>query len=190
MLRVFLADDHAVVREGLKKLINDDTRMAVVGEASNGQDCFSEASKILPDVIVMDISMPQMNGIVATKNEIMKAGASGYVLKLAAANELIHAISTVAENRTYLDPSLAAKLITQASQTDQDESWTAKLSVRETEVVRLIAQGYTNKEIASQMQIGIKSVETYKARSMTKLGLRSRADFVRYALGKGWLGLD
>jgi DNA-binding NarL/FixJ family response regulator len=187
--------------------------MAVVGEASNGQDCFSEASKILPDVIVMDISMPQMNGIEATKklkdaypqikvlalslhddmnylNEIMKAGASGYVLKLAAANELIHAISTVAENRTYLDPSLAAKLITQASQTDQDESWTAKLSVRETEVVRLIAQGYTNKEIASQMQIGIKSVETYKARSMTKLGLRSRADFVRYALGKGWLGLD
>lgn len=210
MLRVFLADDHAVVREGLKKLINDDARMAVIGEAANGRDACHEALRLLPDVVVMDISMPLLNGIEATRrlktscpetkvlaltlhedlaylSEVMAAGASGYVLKRAASEELIHAIVTVAAGKTYLDPTLSAKVVAKMSETTPAESWKCQLSNREAAVVRLIAEGHTNKEIALRLHIGLKSVETYKARSSAKLGLRGRADFVRYAIQKGWL---
>ena len=213
MLKVYLADDHAVVREGLKKLVNDDPRMTVVGEASNGKECCDDALRLQPDVVVMDISMPVLNGIEATRvlkstcpsikvlvlslhedlnylKEIMKAGASGFVLKLAASNELIHAINTVAANGKYIDPVLGAKMIAQTSNYEPAGEWTATLSAREVEVVRLIAKGFTNKEISIKMHLSIKSVETYKARAITKMGFRGRADFVRYALEKGWLNTN
>jgi DNA-binding NarL/FixJ family response regulator len=211
MLRIFLADDHPVVLEGLRKLINDDDRMTVVGDATNGREACHDVLNLKPDVVVMDVSMPLLNGIEATRrlkssgidikvlalsfhedlgylNEIMEAGASGYVLKRSAGDELIHAISTVASGGIYLDPALSAKVLAKSMRNEPDsKNWTDKLSSREAEVVRLIAEGHSNKEIAGRLNIGEKSVETYKARSMTKLGLRGRADFVRYALEKGWL---
>jgi DNA-binding NarL/FixJ family response regulator len=210
MLNVLLADDHPIVREGLKKLINADERMTVIGEASDGREACHEALRLRPDVIVMDISMPHLNGIEAARRlksscpeikvlaltlheelgylqEIMQAGACGYVLKKTAGDELIHAIITVAAGGTYLDPALSANVLARSMRGESSESRAAKLSARECEVLRLIAEGHTNKEIASRLHISDKSVETYKARSMSKLGLRGRADVVRYALQQGWL---
>lgn len=209
-LRVLLADDHVVVREGLKKLINEHPGMKVIGEAADGLTACHEAVRLQPDVAVMDVSMPNLNGIDATRrlrkispkvkilaltvhedlgylNEMMEAGASGYVLKIAACEELIHALTTVAGGGTYLDPSLAGKVLAKSMNTVPADQFNVKLSPREEAVVRLIAEGHTNKEIAVRLHISHKSVETYKSRSMSKLGFRGRADFVRYALEKGWL---
>lgn len=211
-LRVFLADDHAVVREGLKALINAQPGMEVSGEAGDGRTACQQVQKLQPDVVVMDVSMPDMSGAQATEQlrrtcphvkllaltvhedkgyvrQLLEAGASGYVLKRAAAEELIHAIRTVAAGGVYLDPTVAGKVVGSfvrhpAGQSLPDGS---DLSDREVEVVRLIAAGYSNKEIASRLTLSVKTVETYKARSMEKLGLSSRADLVRYALQRGWL---
>jgi DNA-binding NarL/FixJ family response regulator len=209
-LRVFLVDDHAVVREGLKKLINDHAGMTVVGEAEDGRNACHEVLRLHPDITIMDISMPMMNGVEATRrlkslcpetkilaltvhedlsylNEIMQAGASGYALKRAAGGELIHALSTVASGGTYLDPNLASKVVSSAIKAEPERTNTTALSIRETDVVRLIAEGHSNKEIATRLHISDKSVETYKARAMAKLGFRGRADIVSYSLEKGWL---
>jgi DNA-binding NarL/FixJ family response regulator len=211
-LRVFLVDDHTVVREGLKALIADQPDMEVVGEAADGRTACARAFELCPDVVVMDISLPELNGAQATEQlrracpdarvlvltvhedlgylrQMLEAGASGYVLKLAGSEELIRAIRAVAAGGIYLDPNLSARLagglvrkesVRAALQTDA-------LSDREAEVVRLIARGRSNKEIADQLGISAKTVETYKARSLEKLGLRTRADLVRYAIQRGWV---
>jgi DNA-binding NarL/FixJ family response regulator len=209
-LEVFLADDHAVVREGLKKLLSETPGMAVVGEASDGKTACHDASALKPDVTVMDISMPVLNGIEATKRlkllcpstkililtvhdevdylrEVMQAGASGLVLKQAAGDELIRAINLVATGGTYIDPHLAAELLSRSKDGTSRSRWGVELSAREEAVVRLVAEGHSNKEIAKQLHVSIKSVETYKSRSMAKLGFQGRTDFVRFALQKGWL---
>lgn len=211
-LSIFLADDHAVIREGLKALINAQPDMEVVGEADNGRATLLEVKALNPDVVVMDISMPEMNGAKATERlrrdcpltkvlaltvhtdqgylqQMLKAGASGYVLKRAATHELIQAIRRVAEGDIYLDQTLATKVVSgyirkqsvQAGQTGCD------LSEREQDVLRRIALGYTNKEIAAQLNISVRTVETYKVRLMEKLNFHSRAEVVRYALLQGWL---
>jgi DNA-binding NarL/FixJ family response regulator len=211
-LRVFLVDDHAVVREGLKALINAQPDMEVSGEAGDGRTACERVKKLQPHVVVMDVSMPEMNGAQATEwlrreyppakvlalsvhedkgylRQILEAGASGYVLKRAAAEELIRAVRTVAAGGVYLDPSLAGKVVggfvrkSAAQGAPEGE----ELSDREEEVVRLTAAGYSNKEIAGRLDLSVKTVETYKARSLEKLGLHSRADLVRYALERGWL---
>jgi DNA-binding NarL/FixJ family response regulator len=211
-LRILLADDHTVVREGLKTLVNAQPDMEVIAEAADGQAAWQKARQLLPDVVVMDVSMPTLGGAGATTQlrqvcpqvkvlalsmhedksylrELLEAGASGYVLKRSAAEDLIRAIRTVAAGGVYLDPSLAGKIVgsfvRQPSLKGEIEG--SELSDRETEVLRLIAQGYSNKEIAAQLAISVKTVETYKARSMEKLGLGSRVDIVRYALQRGWL---
>ena len=211
-LRVFLADDHAVVREGLKALINAQPGMEVSGEASDGRTACQQVEQLQPDVVVMDVSMPEMNGAQATEQlkqtcphvkvlaltvhedkgylrQLLEAGASGYMLKRAVAEELIHAIRTVAAGGVYLDPTVAGKVVggfvRKPSAKGVAEG--SDLSEREIEVVRLIAAGYSNKEIAGQLTLSVKTVETYKARSMEKLGLHSRAEIVRYALQRGWL---
>ena len=211
-LRVYLADDHAVVRAGLKALINAEPQMEVSGEAGDGRTACQEVQELQPDVVVMDVSMPQMNGAQATAQLkqvcpsvkvlaltvhedkgylrlLLEAGASGYMLKRAAAEELIHAIRMVAAGGVYLDPVLAGKVVGSFVRVPVRESVPegGDLSDREAEVVRLIAAGYSNKEIASRLGLSVKTVETYKARSMEKLGLASRADLVRYALQRGWL---
>jgi DNA-binding NarL/FixJ family response regulator len=211
-LRIYLADDHTVVREGLKALINAQPQMEVIGEAGDGRTACEQVQELQPDVVVMDVSMPRLNGAQATAQLkqacpnvkvlaltvhedkgylrlLLEAGASGYMLKRAAAEELIHAIRTVAAGGVYLDPALAGKVVKSfvGAPADKGVFEGSDLSDREAEVVRLIAAGYTNKEIASRLALSVKTVETYKARSMEKLGLDSRADLVRYALQRGWL---
>jgi DNA-binding NarL/FixJ family response regulator len=211
-LRVYLADDHAVVRAGLKALIDAQPQMEVSGEAGDGRTACQQVQELQPDVVVMDVSMPGVNGAQATAQLketcpnvkvlaltvhedkgylrlLLEAGASGYVLKRAAAEELIHAIRTVAAGGVYLDPALAGKVVGSFVRAPAGKSVPegGDLSDREAEVVRLIAAGYSNKEIASRLGLSVKTVETYKARSMEKLGLDSRADLVRYALQRGWL---
>jgi len=211
-LRVYLVDDHVIVREGLKALINTQPQMEVSGEAGDGRTACQEVQELQPDVVVMDVSMPKMNGAQATVQLkqacpnikvlaltvhedkgylrlLLEAGASGYVLKRAAAEELIHAIRTVAAGGMYLDPALAGKVVGSFVRAPAAHGAPegADLSDREEEVVRLIAAGYSNKEIAARISLSVKTVETYKARSMEKLGLDSRAELVRYAVQRGWL---
>ena len=210
-LNVLLADDHAVVREGLKRLIEAQPDMKVVGEAADGREAVDKAMRLCPEIAVIDVSMGELNGAEATRlllqacpgakvlaltvhedksylRELLDAGASGYVLKRAAADELVRAIRAVASGGVYVDPRVAGKLLrTFAEPHASPGNRNADLSERETAVMRLIAQGYTNKEIAAQLGVSVKTVETYKARSMEKLGLRSRVDIVRLATERGWL---
>lgn len=211
-LHILLADDHAVVREGLKRLIDAEGDMRVIGEASDGAEAIEKATHFHADVAVIDVSMGNVNGAEATRRirvacpstrvlaltvhedtsylrELLDAGASGYVVKRAAGDELIRAIRAVATGGVYVDPRIAGKLVnTFATQKSSVSFSVADLSERETAVLRFIAQGYTNKEIAAQLGLSVKTVETYKARSMEKLGLRSRVDIVRAASERGWLG--
>ena len=211
-LSVFLADDHAVIREGLKVLINAESDMEVVGEADNGRSAWLEVKNLRPDVVVMDISMPELNGAKATERlradcpetrvlaltvhsdqgylqQMLKAGASGYVLKRAATHELIQAIRKVAAGDNYLDRTLAGKVVNSyvQKQSIQPGRVGCALSDREQDVLRRIALGYTNKEIGVQLNISVRTVETYKVRLMEKLDFHSRAEVVRYALLQGWL---
>ena len=210
-LRVFLADDHAVVREGLKALINSHPHMEVIGEAGDGRTACAKACELRPDVVVMDVSMPELNGVQATSElrqrcpevrvlaltvheersalrELIEAGARGYVLKRSAAEDLVHAVQVVARGDVYLDPSVAAIALGKLARIHSSgDRASTDLSNRETEVLQLIAHGYSNKEIAARLGISVKTVETHKARSMEKLGLTGRADIVRFALQKGWL---
>jgi DNA-binding NarL/FixJ family response regulator len=212
-LRVFLADDHAVVREGLKALVNAQPGMAVVGEAADGLDACERVPESRPDVVVMDVSMPGLSGSQATERlrrecpqvkvlaltvhedkgyirQLLAAGAAGYVLKRSAAEELIHAIRVVAGGGVYLDPTMAGKVVGGFVRRPAGEGapkGVGELSEREAEVARLTAAGYSNKEIASRLELSVKTVETYRARGMEKLGLKGRADLVRYAVQQGWL---
>ncbi|MDB6033708.1 MAG: DNA-binding response regulator, partial [Verrucomicrobiales bacterium] len=205
-IRIFLADDHAVVREGLKTLVQGQPDMEILGECADGKTAVQKVQELKPDVAVLDISMPGLNGALATRQivqntpttkvlaltvhedrsylrELLDAGAAAYILKRSAADELIRAIRMVAGGDLYLDPSLAGKVVASlvGKTTSGPNGNRSELSDRETDVVRLIAQGYSNKEIAAKLNVSIKSVETYKTRSMEKLGLRSRTDFVRFA---------
>jgi DNA-binding NarL/FixJ family response regulator len=210
-LRIVLADDHGLVREGLKRLIDDEPDMHVVGEAADGESACSQCAVLRPDVVLMDLSLPDLSGIEATRRvlqanpkikvvgltvhedhgyvrELLDAGAAGYVLKRAASTELAPAIRAVLTGGVYVDPRIASTLIGAFVR----PRWLggaehAELSERELEVMRGIARGYSNKEIAAQLDLSVKTVETYKARSMEKLGLKSRVDLVRLATSRGWL---
>jgi DNA-binding NarL/FixJ family response regulator len=209
--RIVLADDHAVVRAGLKALIEGQADMTVVGEASDGIEVLALAQYWEPDVVVMDLSMPRMNGVEATKQlleqrpqsrvvmlsvhedvtylrQMLEIGATGYVLKRSATESLIAAIRQVAGGAAYLDPAMGDLLVhTMVGGKDRAAGEAAALSERETAVLRMIAQGYSNKEIAAQLDLSVKTVETYKTRGMEKLGISSRVQLVRYATEHGWL---
>jgi DNA-binding NarL/FixJ family response regulator len=214
-LRVLLADDHEVVREGIKMLINSQTDMEVIAEAPNGSVAIKQSQKLSPDIVVMDVSMPELNGLKATKQlrhvcpdvkiltltrhtdggyiqQLIRAGANGYVLKQSAPTELINAIRTVSEGKSYLDPTLTEKLMGGyiRQSTALREIGKIEITSREAEVVRLIAWGHSNKEIAAQMQVSVKTVEAHKANAMRKLGISNRIDIVRYAILQGWLEED
>ena len=211
-LRILVADDHAVVRQGLKLLINSQPDMTVVGEAADGAAVLQQAAAVEPDVVVMDLSMPGMNGLVATRalkkarpsvevvaltrhddetflQEVLRAGASGYVLKQSNPMEFLKAIRAVAAGGVYLDPAMTSRvadgLLTKASVARDPTP--SPISERETDVLRLIAVGHSNKEVAAQLKISVKTVEVHKANAMKKLGLAGRVDLIRYGVLQGWL---
>ena len=210
-LRILLADDHETVREGLRLILNAQPDMQVVATAGNGREAVTQAEQITPDVVIMDISMPGLNGLAATSQlmercpsarvltltrhadnsyvqQLMRAGAAGYVLKQSRPAELLHAIRAVATGEKYLDKSMAAPVLnTKSTPPLPGPEPTVPLSPRETEVLRLIAWGNTNKEIAARLDLSVKTVEAHKANGMRKLGMRGRIDIVRYALLQGWL---
>jgi two-component system response regulator NreC len=211
-LRILLADDHITVRQGLKMLIESQGDMTVVSEASDGSAAVEQARTLRPDVVVMDISMPGMNGLVATRTlksmqpdsviviltrhgddaylqELLRAGADGYVLKQSAASELVQAIRATAARNQYLDSALTARVTAGflGKSGRKTHATGVSLSDREAEVLRLIAAGYSNKEIAVQLELSVKTVEVHKANAARKLGLKGRIDIVKYALLQGWL---
>lgn len=214
--RVLLADDHAVLRAGLKMLINSQPDMEVVGEASDGATAVQLCEQVDPDVVVMDIAMPGMNGLEATRQirkrrlrtrvlalsmhaneeylfQLLQAGGSGYVLKKAADTELLDAIRMVARGEIYLYPEVTKYLVRDYLQRLHEGDTNValdSLTEREREVLRLVAEGYTTQEIAQQLVLSPKTVETHRAHIMDKLGLRSRSELVRYALRKGLLTPD
>jgi two-component system response regulator NreC len=200
-IRIVLAEDHQVVRDGLKMLINAQEDLKVVGEAGNGEQALKIILELVPDVAIVDISMPVMNGLslIARMNELqsstkalaltanedraymqqlLKLGTAGYLLKRTAADDLIQAIRTVAAGRRYIDAEVVSALVQDIS--DNTSTSGVQLSEREEEVMRLIAT----------LDISIKTVETYKARSMIKLDLHGRSDIVKYAISRGWLRDD
>lgn len=211
-LRVLLADDHEMMREGLKLLVNGQSDMETVAEADNGRSAIMLAQKLKPDVVVMDISMPELNGLKATEQlkklspetkvltltrhaddaylrQLLNAGASGYLLKKSAASELVRAIRSIAAGDTYLDPAMTNQLVTKAYGKPARRGMPAEkdLSSREEQVLQLIAWGLAMKEIAARLDISVKTTEVYKARAMEKMGMKNRIDIVRYAVLKGWL---
>ena len=211
-LRILLADDHGIVRQGLKLLIGNEADMEVVGEAADGAAVLQQAEALNPDVVVMDISMPGTNGLTATRNlknmrrrmailaltrhddqthleELLRAGASGYVLKQSAPTDLIRAIRAVASGGLYIDAAMTSPVadgLIAKSGGISSASHTA-ISGREEEVIRLVAVGHTNKEISTTLKISVKTVEVHKANAMRKLGLTGRVDIIRYGVLQGWL---
>jgi two-component system, NarL family, response regulator NreC len=210
--RILIADDHAVVRQGLKLLINSQPDMTVVGEAADGDAVLQQAAAVEPDIVVMDLSMPGMNGLVATRalkearpsvdivaltrhddetflQEVLRAGASGYVLKQSNPAEFLQAIRAVAAGGVYLDPAMTSRvadgLLKKSSRAR--EVTPTPISERETDVLRLIAMGHSNKEVAARLKISVKTVEVHKANAMKKLGLTGRVDLIRYGVLQGWL---
>jgi DNA-binding NarL/FixJ family response regulator len=211
-LRIVLADDHELVRTALKSLVDSSPGLEVVGEASDGSEAIDRARELKPDVLVMDLSMPGMDGATATErlarelpdvrvvaltahddrahlSRLLQAGAAGYVLKRGAVDELVCAIRSVAEGHSYVDPALAGHVLRRAARSHAPHKTPLDdpLSEREEEVLRLLAWGHSNKQIGEQLEISTKTVETYRARIGDKLGIRNRTDMVRYALNRGWM---
>jgi DNA-binding NarL/FixJ family response regulator len=209
-IRILLADDHAVLRAGLRALLTAQGDLEVVGEASDGAEAIHLTQTLRPDVVVMDIGMPGVSGIDATARikrdspaikvlilsmhddrgylrQVLRAGASGYVLKKAADTELLAAIRAAARGEVFLDPTLAKALVDEVMEPKAASGEAPALSDREREVLRLLAHGHTNQQVADRLCISVKSVETYKARLMEKLGLKGRAELVRHALQHGLL---
>lgn len=209
-LRILLADDHKMVRDGLRLLLDGQPGLRVVGEAANGREAVQKARELNPDVVVMDLSMPELNGLQAaerlkaelpgikvvamTANEdesylrqLVKVGAVGYVLKRSAGDELVKAIGAVARGGVYFEATLASKALAKQMAGGNGAAGAVELSKREKEVLVMLAWGYSNKEIAAQLALSVKTVETYKVRIGEKLGLRSRTQMVQHALRQGWL---
>ena len=213
VLRLLLVDDHPVLRAGVKALLSAEPDLTVLAEANDGASAIELATKLKPDLVLMDVSLPDLNGAEATRaiklahptlavlalsvheelsfvRLLLDAGASGYALKRSACDELVRAVRIVASGGYYVDPSIAAHLLrgSQRTQSPSGQPAVSALSERETEVVRLLAEGLTMKEMAQRLSVSPRTLETYRARALEKLGLRTRAQLVRYAIQRGWLG--
>lgn len=213
-IRIVIADDHKIVRNGLRSLIEKELDIEVIAEADNGRAMVRIALELVPDVVIMDIAMPELNGIEATRHviaalpgtkvialsmhaekryvmEMLKAGASGYVLKDNAYEELAGAIRTALSNRTYLSPQVAEIVIGDYVQLVQtaDGSVFSLLSAREREVLQLLAEGSSTAQIAACLYISVKTVETYRQHIMEKLNIRSIAELTKYAIREGLTSL-
>lgn len=209
-LRIVLAEDHHTVREGIKLLVNSQPDMEVVAEADDGDEAVKLVTELRPDMIVMDISMPNANGLKATKalrstnlelkilmltrhtddgylQQLISAGANGYILKQSAPKELVRAIKCVASGDAYLDSTLTEKVMGAYGGSNLRGEGNKELTDRESEVLRLIAFGYSNKDIAKTLDLSVKTIEAHKAHAMSKLGLTNRIGIVRYAILQDWL---
>jgi len=209
-VRITLVDDHPVVLAGIRALLQDAPEVELVGEASTGATGLKAICDSSPDIAVIDLSLPDISGMELARqvsrqcprvkiialtvhedrayiNPVLEAGARGYLLKRSAADELLRAIRAVNRGDIYLDPTIAEKAVVTAPALAASNEDTGELSRREEDVLRLVAQGFSNKQIAGQLEVSVKSVETYKARASEKKGLRSRADIVRYGIKQGWL---
>lgn len=210
-IRVLIADDHTIVRAGVRLLLDTEPDIQVVGEALNGQEAVDLAEKLRPNVTLMDIAMPGMDGLQATRHikarfpdihilvltmhrsdeylfEMLKAGASGYVIKGAETDELIHAVRVVAQGQVFLYPTIAGKLVNEYLNLSVQRNETGPaLSPREKEIVALLAEGFSNKEIADKLVVSLSTVYTHRSKLMTKLGLTSRYELIQYARQKGIL---
>lgn len=208
-IRVLLADDHRILREGIRALIDDPEDMQVVGEAEDGLETVKKVAKLQPDVVVMDIAMPLLNGLEATRQirrdfpqvkvliltmhdneeyirQVLAAGALGYVLKDAAARDLLGAIRTVNQGEAVLSPAITRLVIEDYLRWGdiRPEDTTDGLTAREREVLQLIAEGYTNKEIAGIMSLSVKTVQSHRTNLMNKLDLHDRGELIKYAIQK------
>lgn len=210
-LRIVLAEDHAIVRAGLKSLVNAEADMEVIGETDDGVQAAAMIENLRPDIAVIDLAMPGMTGVEVARRiaaaaistrlialtaheegiylqQTLEAGAVGFVLKRAAAEELNRAIRAVAQGRTYIDPRVAESVVDRAVAAIQNAAGAeSALSTREDEVIQLIAQGFTIKEVAAKLGLSAKTIESYKVRSMEKLGVRGRVELVQEAVARGWL---
>ncbi|TAK30070.1 MAG: response regulator transcription factor [Chloroflexota bacterium] len=214
-IRVLLADDHTVVRAGIRTLLDSEPDMEVIGEASNGREAVRKVGELRPDVVVMDIAMPELDGMKATREliarqpdirvvvltmhddeeyffEVLNAGAMGYVLKNAAPTDLVTAIRTVSQGNVFLYPTVAKLLVQDFVRrgAPDDRPSSDGLTDRELEVLRLIAEGRTNQEIADNLCLSINTVQVHRAHIMEKLDLHNRAALVKYAIKKGLIDLD
>lgn len=209
ILKTILADDHQIVREGLKSLLNQEPDVEVIGEAQDGREAIRLVNELKPDIIVMDISMPNLNGIEATRqivsdhpsikvialsmhhdkqfvSNMLEAGASGFLLKDCAADELIDAIHTVIGNRTYLSPDIANVVLTDyIHKLRTNESALNILSSREREVLQLLVEGKSTKEISDILFISVKTVETHRQQIMKKTGIHNIAELTKFAIREG-----
>lgn len=213
-IRVLLADDHAVVREGTRQLLEREPDIAVVGEASNGEEAVRLAQTLQPDVVVMDVRMPGVSGVEATRRikqqqpgvevlvltahdddqyvfTLLEAGASGYLLKTAPVSELVKAIHEVHEGQSALDPAVARKVVQQLTGggRQKPQETYELLTEREQEVLELLAEGKTNKEIAEALIISDRTVQTHLSNIFSKMGVGSRTEAVLLAIKRGWLTL-
>ncbi|MFA9452641.1 MAG: response regulator [Candidatus Aminicenantaceae bacterium] len=210
-IKVVLADDHTIVRKGLRSLLDDEGDINVIGEAGDGKEAIELVEQLKPHIVVMDIGMPVLNGLEATRRiikkhpdtkvliltmhtneeyvfEILQAGASGYIIKKAAPTELVAAIRAVKQGESFLSPSISKKVIEEYLQRAGEEKWEDAfdlLTDREREVLQLIAEGLSTREIAEKLFISTKTVETHRMHMMEKLDLHGTADLTRYAIRKG-----
>lgn len=211
--RIFLVDDHPLFLDGVRTLLNGKPGLTVIGEAADGETAYQRIKELMPDLVLLDISLPGLPGyevarltrkampgvkvLVLSVHEdraylqlLLEAGVAGYVVKRSAGEALVHAIRTVMNGGLYLDPLLLDRVVAGISPTKSAVEAAVggvTLSERERTVLQLIAKGYSSKEISGRLNIGARTVETYRARFMKKLDLQSRADIVRYALQHGWL---
>lgn len=215
-IRVLIADDHVLFREGTRNLINQEKDMAVIGEASDGEETIKLVTELLPDVVLMDIAMPVVNGIEATKRikdkfpktavliltaydndqyivAMLEAGAAGYLLKNVSGRDLINAIRAVFAGEAILHPSIAQKVFNHFGATTRRSEETAQLtdiSEREMEILKLAARGMSNQDIATHLYLSRRTIQSHLANIFRKMDVGSRTEAVLQALRKGWLGLD
>ncbi len=215
MIKIILADDHKITRDGLRALLEQQTSMKVIGEAENGREAVRLSLDLIPDVVVMDISMPELNGIEATRQiraelpetqvialsmyadrryviGMLKAGVSGYLLKNCAFDELVCAIESVVNNESFLSPRITDTVMKDYTHILEhvETSGVSALSVREREVLQLIAEGLSTKEIAGRIHVSVKTVETHRQQIMRKLDAKSIAELTKIALREGLTSLE
>jgi len=216
LIRVVLVDDHAVLRQGLRRLLEDEPDIEVVGEAANGLEAIAVTRALAPDLVLMDVVMPRLNGLEATKQikqsnpatavlvlsahdddryvlGLLEAGAAGYLLKSATAQEVIHAIRAVHAGEAVLHPAIAGRLLTRAARPTTRVALVHSnelLTEREVEVLRCAAKGLSNKEIASQLVLSVPTVKAHLVNIFNKMGVGSRTEAVMQALNQGWMELD